>query len=150
MLCSQLTYVSTVLSPTDKQLESIQTTINNFVEDPPNSEVSLLDVVEHELQKDKYNNMVLAGGTSDVSALHTKGKVNIQSLREVAIYTAQQTVRIAEAALQEYPGLNKVVIVRTSPRFDLDTDDPFHLKPQLAQLMDSVYFGLWGKSQFKE
>jgi hypothetical protein len=33
MLCSQLTYVSTVLSPTDKQLESIQTTINNFVQD---------------------------------------------------------------------------------------------------------------------
>ena len=35
MLCSQLTYVSTVLTPTDKQLESIQTTINNFVQDIP-------------------------------------------------------------------------------------------------------------------
>ena len=109
-----------------------------------------LDVVENELQNDTFSNLVLAGGHKDVTSLYTKGKVDIQHLREVAIFTAQQTVRLAEAAVQEYPALNSVVIVRSSPRFDLDSDDPLHLKPQLAQLMDSVLFGLWGKSQFKE
>ena len=59
-------------------------------------------------------------------------------------------VRIAEAALQEYPCLNKVVIVKTSPRFDLESDDPLHLKPQLAQLIDSVYFSTWSESRFKD
>ena len=35
MMCSQLTYVSTVLTPTPAQLDSIQETINNFVQDIP-------------------------------------------------------------------------------------------------------------------
>ena len=33
MMCSQLTYVSTILTPTKEQLDAIQETINNFVQD---------------------------------------------------------------------------------------------------------------------
>ena len=32
MMCSQLTYVSTVLTPTTVQLDKIQETVNNFVQ----------------------------------------------------------------------------------------------------------------------
>ena len=55
---------------------------------------------------------------------------------------------MAEAALAEHP--EKVVLVRNTPRFDPPSSDPFGLKPQLVLLTDSVYFGLWCESKFKE
>ena len=53
-------------------------------------------------------------------------------------------------ALQAYPSLEKVILLRRPPRFDPISIDPLELKPQLSRFGDSVLFELWCNSSFKK
>ena len=112
----------------------------------PDPAKNFFDTVELELKKDSYKYLVLAGGNDDITHLNTKNE-DAFNLREAAIHTAKNILSIAEAALQEYSSLVQVIIVKTTPRFDSENDDPLHLKPQLAQLVDSVLFGFLVREQ---
>ena len=109
-----------------------------------------MDVVAKELENDDFKTLVLAGGNDDITSLNIKDNLDLTTLRENAIQSAKNMFNIAEAALREYPTLIKVIIVRTTPRFDPISVDPSRLKPQLAHLVDTVYFDLWCDSKFKE
>ena len=70
--------------------------------------------------------------------------------REKAMESAHKLFSIAEAALQKYPSIRKVVIMKRTPRYDANRLDPLNLKPQLSSLADSVSFGVWCDSIFKD
>ena len=71
-------------------------------------------------------------------------------LREETIEIAQKIFCMAEAALEEHSEVKKVIVVRNTPRFDPNKTDSAQLKPKLALLADSVLFGLWCESKYKD
>ena len=74
---------------------------------------------------------------------------NISNFREKVINSAHAIFTIAETALVHFPSLKNVIVLKRAPRFDPIETDPLNLKPQLSALADSVSFGLWCDSKFK-
>ena len=111
---------------------------------------TFVDTIDHELQKESFETVVLAAGAAEISKLDSMNECDPAKLREETIEIAQKIFCIAEAALEEHPEVKHVVVVRNTPRFDSNTTDPAQLKPKLALLADSVLFGLWCESKYKD
>ena len=116
------------------------------------SEKSFLDVIDMELSGDTYDTLVIGGGSVDISNINTIDEPfeNILDIREQAIESARKLFSIAEAALQHHQSLKQVNLKKRTPRFDPTEQDPHTLKPQLSALADSVTFGFWCDSKFKD
>ena len=110
----------------------------------------MLPRYEHELHKNSFKTLVLAAGAVEISKLQSKEGCDPAKLREETIEIAQKIFCLAETALEEHPFLEKVVVVRNIPRFDSKSTDCAQLKPKLALLADSVLFGLWCESKYKD
>ena len=132
-----------------KAITTAKASISNTRDEPSEDHESFLAVVETELRKEKYKILVLAGGSVDITNISTEDNLDTTKLREEAVLCAQNLFCIAEAALEEYPELEKVVLVKNAPRFDPPSADPTQLRPLLSQLVDSCYFGLWCESKHK-
>ena len=113
--------------------------------------LNFLDVVEKELNEGSFKALVIGGGSIDISNLDTKNNPdeNISNFREKVINSAHAIFTIAETALVHFPSLKNVIVLKRAPRFDPIETDPLNLKPQLSALADSVSFGLWCDSKFK-
>ena len=111
---------------------------------------AFIDVIDDELKKDKFNTLVMAAGPTEISKLEMTKTSDAMLLREETVDIAKKVVSIAEAALENFPDLEKVILIRATPRFDPPSMDPAQLKPQLALLADSVLFGLWCESRYKD
>ena len=118
--------------------------------DSTGNNAALIDVLDLELEREKFNFLVIAAGPTEISKLQVNQPSDAKLLREETVDIAKKVISIAEAALEKFPHLEKVILVRTTPRFDPLPIDPAQLKPQLALLADSVLFGLWFKSMYKE
>ena len=118
--------------------------------DSTGNNAALIDVLDLELEREKFNFLVIAAGPTEISKLQVNQPSDAKLLREETVDIAKKVISIAEAALEKFPHLEKVILVRTTPRFDPLPIDPAQLKPQLALLADSVLFGLWCESMYKE
>ena len=112
---------------------------------------NFLDVVEKELEGDDFKVLVLGGGNVEITNLNTIENTddNIASFKDGILTATQMLFSIAETALQTYPELQKVILLRRPPRFDPVGVDPLQLKPQLSKLGDAFLFDLWCNSRFK-
>ena len=112
---------------------------------------NFLEVVEKELEGDDFKILVLGGGNVEITNLNTKDNTeeNIASFKDGILTSTQMLFSIAETALQTYPELKKVILLRRPPRFDPVAVDPLQLKPQLSKLGDAFLFDLWCNSSFK-
>ena len=113
---------------------------------------NFLDVVDAELESSSYKTLVLGGGSVDITNLNTLDNPidSITEYREKIIISAQKMFCIAESAIHTHPSLEKVIILKNTPRFDLSSKDPLGLKPQFSALVDSIIFGLWCESRFRD
>ena len=113
--------------------------------------LNFLDVLDKELVLDSYKVLVIGGGSVDISNINTKNNPdeNIEEMREKAIESAKQLFCLAESALENFPSLQKVILMKRTPRYDREEDDPLGLKPQLSSLADSVTFGCWCESKYR-
>ena len=113
---------------------------------------NFLEVVDVELKKGSFQILVIEGGSVDISNLDTcsNPEQGIPALREEAIKSANKLFNIAEAALHDHPALRKVILMKRAPRYDPLEKDPLNLKPQLSSLADSISFGLWCESKFRD
>ena len=109
-----------------------------------------LDTIDHELENNSYKTLVLAAGAAEISKIRSLESCDPAKLREETIEVAQKIFCLAETALEEHSELEKVVVVKNTPRFDSKTTDSAQLKPKLALLADSVLFGLWCESKYKD
>ena len=112
---------------------------------------NFLDVIDKELSNGSFNTLLIGGGSVDISNLDTTSdpEMNLQALSEQVLKSAHKLFSIAEAALQKFPAIRKVIIMKRTPRYDLLRFDPLSLKPQLSSLADSASFRLWCESKFK-
>ena len=118
--------------------------------DKVSSTVNFLEVIDSELNRKEFSTLVLAAGPAEISKLNTKEDCDPKQLSVLTVDMAKKIFCMAEAALVEHPELEKVVLIRNTPRFDPPSSDPTGLKPQLILLADSVYFGMWCDSKLKE
>ena len=116
------------------------------------SDRNVLDVVEEQLKLTDFNFLVLGGGTTEVTNLDTTSspEERLPDFKEAVFESSRKLLSIAEAALHTSPSLEKVIILRKPPRFDLLSVDPLQLKPQLSKLGDAFLFDLWCNSDYKD
>ena len=112
---------------------------------------NFLDVVEKECDETDFSVLVLGGGTVEITNLDTtqNPEENIIEFKEKVFAASKKMFNLAECALQTYPCLEKVIILKKPPRFDPKDVDPMELKPQLSKLGNSILFELWCNSNFK-
>ena len=117
-----------------------------------NSNENFLDVVEKQLNLHDFNYLVLGGGTEEITNLDTTSapEKRLSEFKDVVFESSRKLFSIAEAALQTNPSLEKVILLRRPPRFDLLAADPLQVKPQLSRLGDAILFDLWCGSTLKE
>ena len=115
-------------------------------------EKNFLDVTAAQLESNQYEILVLGGGCVDITSLKTDENPdgNINNFRDKTMESAQKLFCLAEASLHEFPSLRKVILFKRTPRMDPKKNDPLSLKTQLSSLADSIYFGLWCESAFKD
>ena len=113
---------------------------------------NFLDVLDNELANEAFKVLVIGGGSADITNINTQinPEENIESMREEASKSAKELFCLAESALANFPSLQKVVLMKRTPRYDPIEVDPLGLKPQLSSLADSVSFGYWCESKYRD
>ena len=114
------------------------------------------DVVKYSLKnsgRDKYDMLVMAAPTVDISNMDTSKLCpsdNTEVFKQKAVASAQNMFSLAQTSLEQYPTLNKVVIMEHPPRFDAQNVDPTLLKHNLAKLANTTLNQLWLNSTLKD
>ena len=110
------------------------------------------DVIPSELEKGNFKTMVLQAGAVDITNLNTKVKPeqHIEYFKQVTVVAAQNLFLAAEKALESQNNLEKIVIMKQTPRYDPLNVDPLSLKPALAELYNKTLTDCWMNSNLKQ
>ena len=107
---------------------------------------NFLKVVLEKLQRKKYDTLILQGGCNEISNI----KLPANPLPE-AVKKWEEKVRIsrtkmyelAEKSLKSNPGLKKVIILKSLPRYDPSSVDTNSIKAKLNIFGNTLYNSLW-------
>ena len=110
------------------------------------------DVVPDLLKKSKYHSLLIQSGSVDISNLLTKDNTTeyIEYFKQETILSAKNTYAVGVNALHVQPSLEKVVIMKQTPRYDPAESDPLLLKPALSQLFNNTLTEQWIDCPFKD
>ena len=110
------------------------------------------DVTPAELEKDDYNTLILQGGSVDITNLNTKANQsqNMEYFRQEAVISAKNLFQTAVNALSGFSTLEKVVVMKQTPRYDPINVDPLSLKPALAELYNNTLTQEWMDCDIKD
>ena len=94
------------------------------------------DVCKKELAKTEFDILVLQAGSVDISNFNTKGNAteHFEYFRKETIKSAENLFKVAETSIGNHPNLQKVVIMKQIPRYDLEIFDPLQIKPALSEI----------------
>ena len=106
-------------------------------------------VIASELNKEKYQCMILQSGSVDITNLNTKDEPSkyTEYFKQETVMSAHNLFNAAVNGLKVQPTLNKIVIMKQVPRYDPANVDPLGLKPSLALLFNNTITGLWMAQQ---
>ena len=115
-------------------------------------EANFHDVVQAELKKEEYKTLLLQSGSVDISNLKTRENVSQYSeyFKQESIMSAKNLFQSAVNGLAQSPNLEKVVIMKQTPRYDPANTDPMAIKPVLSQLYNNTLTEEWMNSQYKD
>ena len=109
-----------------------------------NSNISA--VTKAELELSKYDHLVLAAPTVDITNINTS-KVEptdeTQKFRDTVSDSCKNMIETAQLALLNHRSLKKVTIMNHVPRMDSVDVDPLGLKPKLAEFANGKLLQLW-------
>ena len=110
------------------------------------------DVIPAELKKDDFKTIVLQASSEDITNLNTKDEPEkyIEYFKQVSIMAAQNLFSAAERALEDENNVEKVVIMKQTPRYDPVDVDPLTLKPALADLYNKTLTDCWMNSRLSK
>ena len=110
------------------------------------------DVIPSQLKKSQYNSLVIQSGSVDISNLNTKEnpQTYLEYSRQETVISAKNLFSAAVNAFTVQPSLEKVVIMKQTPRYDSVESDPLSLKPVLAQLFNTTLTEQWMTCQHKD
>ena len=109
------------------------------------------DVTPAELAKDVYNTLILQAGSEDITNLNTRANQSqyMEYFKQEAVISAKNLFQTATNALSGSSTLEKVVIMKQTPRYDPLTLDPLSLKPALSELYNNTLTQEWMDSDYK-
>ena len=109
------------------------------------------DVIPSELKKDEYKTLIVQAGAIDITNLNTKDEPteHIDYFKKETINSAKNLFEAATNALKVQPTLEKVVILKQTPRYDPLNIDPLNIKPALSLLFNNSLMELWMDSPDK-
>ena len=97
-------------------------------------------VAKNAAQKRNYSFAVLQGSSTDITNLHTSSpNHNLEFLKQEVTIASKNMITAARNILLTNPGIQKVIILDRTPRFDVATADPFHLKSNLSEYGNRVF-----------
>ena len=115
-------------------------------------EINLKDVARPELEKSDYDYVLIHNASVDTSNVNTLEKPfeNMEKFQAEVKQSRRNIFSIAENAIEENPNIKKIVICDQTPRFDLEKDDPYQIKAQLATFGNAFCKELLETSKFKD
>ena len=110
------------------------------------------EVVPAQLRKDDYQTLVLQAASVDITNLNTKDDPTeyIDYFKEQTVSSAKRFFKTGEKALSDQPSLEKVVMMKQTPRYDPANVDPMCIKPALAELYNNTMTEQWMDSLHKD
>ena len=109
------------------------------------------DVISAKIVQSNYEALIIQAGSTDISNLNTKqtSEDDIEYFRQQAILSAKNLFSAAENAFTLQPKLQKVVLMKQTPRYDPVSSDLLCLKPALSDLFNNVLTEQWMSSLLK-
>ena len=109
------------------------------------------DVVRPKLENGNFKTLLLHAGSVDVTNLNTNEnpEAYMEYFRQVTIMSANNLFEAATNAVKTNPELEKVIIMKQIPRYDLPSVDPLGLKPSLSLLFNNILGSQWMDSPLK-
>ena len=110
------------------------------------------DVAKNELGKAHFDHLVLASPTVDITNMDTsnvKPEDSTKVFKQKVESSCQNMLKVAESALANHSGLEKVTIMNHGPRYDTQKVDPVSIKQQLASYANRFLLELWLDSPHK-
>ena len=131
---------------TARAYSSVHDTVSNVAKTAARFPKSnFTDVIPMELQKDKFQTLVIQAGLVDIKNLKTRENPaeHMEYFRQETVKSAQNIFNAALNALTLQPSLQKVVLMKQIPRYDPTELDPMELKPALSDLYNNTITTLW-------
>ena len=111
-----------------------------------NKHKNFLKVVRERLQNKKYDTLLLQGGCNKISNIKIKASPSAKEVQEWEEKVKKSRVKmfdLAEQSLKNNPGLSKVIIIKSLPRYDNAKSDPCSIKSKLNQFGNTLYTSMW-------
>ena len=115
-------------------------------------EQNVTNVVQEELKKAKFQYMVLAAPSDDITNIDVS-KVNpedsTETFKRKVETSCKNMINVAERALENNSELKEVILMNHIPRFDTKQADPLSIKPKLATYANNILQEKWLESSHK-
>ena len=101
-------------------------------------------IVPRELQKKKFDILVMQSGCNEISNLNCQAKPqdNSNYWQQVVHQSSEKMFDLAKQCVANFPNL-KVVILTRLARYDLPEADPMSIKSKLTEYGNNVFTTLW-------
>ena len=135
-----------------KAYSSIKDTVSNICKQAAKfPHANFTDVVPAELQKGTYHSLILQAPSVDITNLNTALNPSefIKYFEQQTVISAKNFFSVVENALKIQPTLNKVVVLKLIPRYDLPSVDPLGLKSDLSKMFNEKLDELCMSSPFQ-
>ena len=102
-------------------------------------------------RKRNYSHAVLQGSSTDITNLNTTaGYNNLEFLKQEVTVASQNMISAARNLILGNSGIQNVLILHRTPRFDKEEADPTHLKRELSEYANKVFRDELENSDVKE
>ena len=137
---------------TARAYSAVYDTVENAAKQKAKFPKSNFTEVTAQLRKEEYQTLVLQAGSVDITNLNTKDNPSehIEYFKNETVLSAKRFFKTGENALSLHPTLEKVFMMKQTPRYDPANVDPLSIKPALAELYNNTITKQWMDSQFKD
>ena len=103
-------------------------------------------------RKRDYKYAVLQGSSTDITNLDSRSppSASIKFMEQEVFVASQNMVAAANTIIKNNPNIEKVILLETTPRFDIESVDPTGIKPELSKYSNKVMREEVKKSEFKD
>jgi hypothetical protein len=110
---------------------------------------NFLKIAPERLMRKNYKTLILQGGCNEISNIRISQNPSPQLVKKWEEKVKQSRAKmfhLAEKSLKENPSLNKIIILKSLPRYDPLAVDPSGIKAKLNQLGNTFFTSMWMES----
>ena len=110
------------------------------------------DVIENELDKENFDVLLVQSGSTDITNLKTEGKNahKHKYFKEQTITSAKNLFTSVTNAVKNHPSLQKIIVLKQTPRFDVTSTTTPGIKQELSKLYNETLDTLAASSDHKD